>query len=72
MCKIAFDHAGLPMDKHLVVDPALFRPADVDILLGNPAKARETLGWSAEIGLEEMIREMVDADLDRVRLEQFS
>ena len=69
MCEIAFDHAGLSMDKHLVIDPAFYRPAEVEVLLGNPAKARARLGWSAEIGLEEMIREMVDADLARVRLE---
>lgn len=66
MCRIAFDHVGLPLDKHLVIDPALFRPAEVDVLLGNPAKAEAKLGWRAETTLEEMIREMVDADLKRV------
>lgn len=67
MCRIAFAHAGLDMDAHLVVDPDLFRPAEVDILLGNPAKAKETLGWEAKITLEEMICEMVDADLARLK-----
>lgn len=67
MCRIAFEHAGLRMDDHLVIDPELFRPAEVDVLLGNPAKAREKLGWRAEISLEDMIREMVDADLKRLR-----
>jgi GDPmannose 4,6-dehydratase len=67
MCRIAFEHAGLRMDDHLVIDPELFRPAEVDVLLGNPAKAREKLGWHAEISLEDMIREMVDADLKRLR-----
>lgn len=67
MCRIAFEHAGLRMDDHLVIDPKLFRPAEVDVLLGNPAKAREKLGWHAEILLEDMIREMVDADLKRLR-----
>ena len=65
MCKIAFEHVGLEMDAHLVIDPDLFRPAEVDTLLGNPAKAKAKLGWDATIGLEEMIREMVDADLKR-------
>lgn len=65
MCKIAFEHVGLDMEAHLVIDPDLFRPAEVDTLLGNPAKAKAKLGWDATIGLEEMIREMVDADLKR-------
>ncbi|TIN31105.1 MAG: GDP-mannose 4,6-dehydratase [Mesorhizobium sp.] len=65
MCRIAFEHVGLDIDDHLVIDPALFRPAEVEILLGNPAKAKQKLGWEATISLEEMIREMVDADLER-------
>ncbi|PBC11630.1 GDP-mannose 4,6-dehydratase [Mesorhizobium sp. WSM3859] len=65
MCRIAFEHVGLQMDDHLVIDPDLFRPAEVEILLGNPAKAKAKLGWEATISLEEMIREMVDADLAR-------
>jgi GDPmannose 4,6-dehydratase len=67
MCKIAFDHAGLDMDKYVVIDPAFFRPAEVDVLLGNPAKAKEKLGWSPQISLEEMIVEMVEADLARLK-----
>ncbi len=67
MCRIAFDHAGLDLDKHLVIDPELFRPAEVDVLLGNPAKAKAKLGWEATVTLDEMIREMVDADLARLR-----
>jgi GDPmannose 4,6-dehydratase len=67
MCRIAFDHVGLNIDYHLVIDPALFRPAEVDLLLGNPAKARAKFGWKADISLEEMIREMVEADLKRVK-----
>ncbi|MBZ9762820.1 GDP-mannose 4,6-dehydratase [Mesorhizobium sp. CA8] len=65
MCRIAFEHVRLKMDDHLVIDPDLFRPAEVEILLGNPAKAKAKLGWEATISLEEMIREMVDADLAR-------
>jgi GDPmannose 4,6-dehydratase len=66
MCRIAFDHAGVDMDSHLIIDPTLFRPAEVDVLLGNPAKAKAKLGWEATVTLDEMIREMVDADLQRL------
>ncbi|TGP56909.1 GDP-mannose 4,6-dehydratase [bacterium M00.F.Ca.ET.230.01.1.1] len=66
MCRIAFEHVGLKMDDHLVIDPDLFRPAEVEVLLGNPAKAKAKLGWEAKISLEEMICEMVDADLERL------
>jgi GDPmannose 4,6-dehydratase len=67
MCRIAFEHVGLNMDDHLFIDPLLFRPAEVDVLLGDPAKAVSRLGWRAEITLEQMITEMVDADLDRLK-----
>ncbi|KPG01526.1 GDP-mannose 4,6-dehydratase [Rhodopseudomonas palustris] len=67
MCRIAFAHVGLNIDDHLVIDPDLFRPAEVDVLLGNPAKARSKLGWEPTITLEQMIQEMVEADLRRVR-----
>jgi GDPmannose 4,6-dehydratase len=66
MCRIAFEHAGLIMDDHLVIDPKLYRPAEVEVLLGDAAKARKVLGWKPKIGLEDMIREMVDADLARL------
>src|SRR6185437_2276267 len=63
MCRMAFEHVGLDMDRHIVIDPALLRPAEVHALLGNSAKAKAKLGWEPLISLEEMIREMVDADL---------
>lgn len=66
MCRIAFAHAGLDMDDHVVIDPRFYRPAEVEVLLGNPDKARQQLGWQAETSLETMIREMVDADLQRL------
>ena len=66
MCRIAFEHVGLDMEKYVVIDPAFYRPAEVDILLGDAAKARRTLGWEPRIPLEALIKEMVDADLDRV------
>ncbi|TFH86502.1 GDP-mannose 4,6-dehydratase [Billgrantia azerbaijanica] len=66
MCRIAFEYAGLDMERHVVIDPKFYRPAEVDVLLGNPDKAQAALGWQAETSLEEMIREMVDADLARL------
>ncbi len=67
MCKVAFDHLKLNIDDHLVIDEKLFRPAEVEVLLGNPTKARSALGWTPAISLAEMICEMVDADLARLR-----
>jgi len=66
MCRIAFEHVGLRYEDHVVVDPALFRPAEVDVLLGNPEKARRKLGWSPQTKLEELVAMMVDADLRRL------
>ena len=70
MCRIAFEYAGLDMDKHVVIDPAFYRPAEVDVLLGDPAKANKALGWHASTTLEDMIREMLDADIERVKTSQ--
>ncbi len=67
MCEIAFGHVGLDMDAHVIIDPALYRPAEVDVLLGNPAKAKAKLGWEPAIDLKTMIVEMVEADLERLR-----
>ncbi len=67
LCRIAFEHAGLDYEKHVVVEPTLLRPAEVDVLLGSAGKARETLGWAPTVSLEEMIGEMVEADLARHR-----
>ena len=66
MCDIAFNYVGLTAEDHVVIDPAFYRPAEVDFLLGDPSKAKLALGWEPLIGLEEMIIEMVDADLKRV------
>ena len=66
MCRIAFQHVGLSYEEHVTVDPTFFRPAEVDLLCGNPRKARERLGWSAQTSLEELIAMMVEADLRRV------
>jgi GDPmannose 4,6-dehydratase len=68
MCKIAFDYVGLEMDDYVKIDESLFRPAEVDVLLGDPAKAKAKLGWQTTRSLEQVIREMVDADLARARM----
>lgn len=69
MCQIAFSHLDLDIDRHLVIDPDLFRPAEVEILLGDASKAKAKLGWEATTTLEAMIHEMVDADLARLRVQ---
>ncbi|CBA17183.1 GDP-mannose 4,6-dehydratase [Xanthomonas albilineans] len=68
MCKIAFGHVGLKMDDHLVIDEKFFRPAEVDVLLGNPGKAMEKLGWKPKTSLEQLITMMVDADMRRLSI----
>ena len=69
MCEIAFGHVGLDMSDYVVVDPAFIRPAEVDVLIGDPSKAKRVLGWEATTGLEAMMAEMVEADLRRVAFE---
>jgi GDPmannose 4,6-dehydratase len=66
LCELAFSHVGLDYRDHVVTDPALIRPAEVDHLLGDPSKARQELTWTPEVSFEQMIRMMVDADLERV------
>jgi len=66
MCRAAFDRIGADMDHHLVIDPALYRPAEVERLVGDPAKARQVLGWQAETSFADLIAEMVDADIERL------
>jgi GDPmannose 4,6-dehydratase len=70
MCRIAFAHIGADMDEHLVIDPTLFRPSEVDVLLGDASKAKRVLGWAPETSLEAMIVEMVEADLARLSAPQ--
>jgi GDPmannose 4,6-dehydratase len=66
MCRIAFEYVELNYQDHVVIDPAFFRPAEVEVLLGNPGKAERVLGWSPKTSLESLIHMMVDADLRRV------
>jgi len=66
MCEVAFGHVGLKVEDHVRIDPALYRPAEVEHLMGDASKARQQLGWAPEATLEDLICEMVDADLARV------
>jgi len=65
-CRIAFAHAGLDYERHVEVDPALFRRAEIDTVLGSAAKAKARLGWSPRTSLEQLVAMMVDADLARL------
>ncbi|HWP36075.1 MAG TPA: GDP-mannose 4,6-dehydratase [Gemmatimonadales bacterium] len=66
LVEVAFAHVGLDPKKYVRVDPALIRPAEVDVLQANPAKARTRLGWAPRVHFEELVRMMVDADLKRL------
>ena len=67
LCEIAFDHAGLDYRKYVVQDPKYFRPAEVDLLVGDASKAAKTLGWKPRVKFEQLIEMMVEADLERHR-----
>lgn len=69
MCRIAFEYVGLDYEKHVVIDPKFYRPAEVDVLVGKPDKAQEKLGWKAQTDLTQLIHMMMDADLERVQAE---
>jgi GDPmannose 4,6-dehydratase len=66
----AFDHVGLDWQKYVVQDPSLIRPAEVDLLVGDSTKANRVLGWKPQTHFKQLIEEMVDADLQRVKKEQ--
>jgi len=61
--EIAFNHVGLDHQKYVVVDPKFYRPAEVDLLLGNPTKAIKTLGWKPDVSFNQLVTMMVDADM---------
>jgi GDPmannose 4,6-dehydratase len=68
VCEIAFRRVGLDYRDHVVVDPAFFRPAEVDHLLGDPTRARTVLGWEPKVDFQGLVEMMVDADLARRRM----
>jgi len=67
LVEIAFDHVGRKWQDHVAIDPALVRPAEVDLLLGDADKARRVLGWEPKTSFEELVRLMVDADVALVQ-----
>jgi GDPmannose 4,6-dehydratase len=67
LCQIAFECVGLDYREFVVQDERFFRPAEVDLLVADPAKAHEKLGWKPKISFAELIAIMVDADLKRHR-----
>ncbi|MCW5765776.1 MAG: GDP-mannose 4,6-dehydratase, partial [Phycisphaeraceae bacterium] len=68
--QMAFDYAGLAWDKHVAFDPRYLRPAEVDLLLGDPSKAARKLGWRPETSVEQLARMMVDHDLELAKREK--
>jgi GDPmannose 4,6-dehydratase len=66
LCQIAFERVGLDYQEHVVVDPALYRPAEVDHLVGDASRARDELGWAPEVDFRTLIEMMVDADVTRI------
>jgi GDPmannose 4,6-dehydratase len=69
-CRMAFNHVGLDHERYVKTDKKFERPAEVDVLLGNAAKANKVLGWRPKTTLEGLVSMMVDADLERVNLEK--
>jgi GDPmannose 4,6-dehydratase len=67
LCELAFAHVGLDWQRHVTVDRGLFRPAEVDHLLGDPRKASARLGWRASVALPQLVGMMIDADLQRLQ-----
>jgi GDPmannose 4,6-dehydratase len=65
LVQTAFERVGLDYKKYVVEDPALIRPAEVDLLIGDPSKARRILGWKPEVTFKQLVHMMVDADLKR-------
>jgi GDPmannose 4,6-dehydratase len=66
LVQVAFERVGLSWEDHVVIDPKFLRPAEVDLLLADPSKARDALGWVPEVGFVSMIEAMVEADLSRL------
>ena len=66
LVEVAFAHVGLDWQKHVGVDPRFLRPAEVDHLIGDPAKAKSQLGWEPSVDFKGLVHMMVDADLARL------
>ncbi len=66
LVQLAFDRVGLDWEKYVVIDPRFIRPAEVDLLIGQPAKANNVLGWIPQTSFQTLVNMMVDADMDRL------
>ena len=69
LCELAFGRVGLDYKDHVVVDERFFRPAEVDLLVGDASRARQTLGWKPDVGFSDLVAMMVDADLEVVAMQ---
>lgn len=67
LVEIAFGHAGLNWKDYVVIDPKFVRPAEVDLLLGDSSKAQKALGWKLEVGFEDLVKMMVDSDMEKLK-----
>jgi GDPmannose 4,6-dehydratase len=65
--RLAFAAVDLDWEKYVIVDPRYYRPAEVDLLVGDPSKALRELGWRPEVSFEQLVEQMVRADLERLR-----
>ena len=70
LVQLAFDRVGLDWEKYVVIDPRFIRPAEVDLLIGEPAKAKNVLGWVPQTSFQTLVNMMVDADMDRLSARQ--
>jgi GDPmannose 4,6-dehydratase len=66
LVELAFSHVGLDWEKYVTLDPRFVRPAEVDLLIGDPSKAKTALGWTPTVDFEGLVRMMVDADIQRL------
>jgi GDPmannose 4,6-dehydratase len=69
-CQLAFSHVGLNYEDHVVMDERFMRPAEVDLLVGDPTKAKKVLGWELKVSFPELVQMMVEADLELVERQQ--
>jgi GDPmannose 4,6-dehydratase len=67
LCRLAFGTVGLDWEEHVVIDERFLRPAEVDLLVGDPAKAHDVLGWKPDVSFASLVEMMVEADMDLVR-----
>jgi GDPmannose 4,6-dehydratase len=72
LCEAAFAHVGLDWQQHVEIDPRYYRPAEVDLLIGDAGKAKQKLGWEPEVRFRQLVEMMVDADLETLKHESGS